>query len=313
VGRAARPGGGGTHLGVDVALRTLVVPDHDSAFWDDLGQRLTDEPQLRLRPRAAVRPITQPPPIIDDRLPEDLGGAGRRTRRSKRSRVGLWIVGALLTGVVVAGFLQGSGDGPGGTLTDDASTTTVAPTTAPSGTPGDPAATPAPPPPIDPAAALSPAGIGPLAVGATIRDLSGAGIVPTIDQPTFDGTGGACFDGTIQNVGDLLLRFRSPDGTAGVTDPADAVLAVVAVDSQLGSPRTTEAGIGLGAPEDQVRAAYPGELVESQHPYLPGGHILTYEDPSGTGNGIAFMTDGATVVGIVTGATDLIGFPEGCG
>ena len=91
------------------------------------------------------------------------------------------------------------------------------------------------------------------------------------------------------------------------------MLAVVAVDSQLGSLRTTEAGIGLGAAEDQVRAAYAGELVESAHPYLPGGHVLTYEDPSGSGNGIAFMTDGATVVGIVTGASDLIGFPEGCG
>jgi len=311
VRRTPRPGGGGPQLGVDVALRTLVVPDHDSAFWDDLGQRLTDEPQLRLRPRAAVRPITQPPPIIDDRPPEDLATGGGRTRRSTRSRVGLWIVAALLTAVVVAGFMQGSRDRPGDTLTGDASTTTAAPTTA---APGDPAATPTTPPPaVDPAAPLSPAGVGPLTVGATIRDLNGAGIVPTIDQSTFDGTGGACFDGTVPNVGDLLVRFRSPDGTAGVTDPADAVLAVVAVDAQLGSPRTTEAGIGLGAPEDQVRAAYPGQLVESQHPYLPGGHILTYEDPSGSDNGIAFMTDGATVVGIVTGAGDLIGYPEGCG
>jgi hypothetical protein len=324
------PGGRGTgrpgrrpdgHLGVDVALRTLVVPEHDDGFWDDLAERLTDEPQLRLRPRAAVRPITQPPPIIDDRPPgeEAVAAAGEVATRSRKSRVGLWIMAALLVGVVVAGLLQRprNDDGAGDDLSTD-TTATGAATTAPgSGATGPNAGgTTAPPvaPVIDPVAPLTPTGVGPLQVGTTIRDLTVAGIVTVVDQPTFDGTAGACFDGTVQNVNDLQLRFRAPDGTSGVTDPADAVLASIGVDAQLPSLHGTEVGIALGATADQVRAAYPGQAVEAAHPFIPGGLVMTVDDPTGTGNGIAFFTDsGGVVTAITAGAGDLIGYPEGCG
>ena len=47
----------------------------------------------------------------------------------------------------------------------------------------------------------------------------------------------------------------------------------------------------VGATEDQVRAAYPEDLSQSDYDYVPGGHVLTHV-PEGTGNGIAFMTDG---------------------
>src|SRR5918998_297783 len=49
------------------ALRELAPPRHGRTFWTDLDARLADEPQLRLSPRSAIRPITQPPPVVDDR------------------------------------------------------------------------------------------------------------------------------------------------------------------------------------------------------------------------------------------------------
>ncbi|HEX8803491.1 MAG TPA: hypothetical protein VF743_04840 [Acidimicrobiales bacterium] len=298
----------GTEVGT--ALRTIVVPDHDDAFWEALGDELADEPQLRLRPRAAVRPITQPPPIIDDRLPFDDGDLIRSRRRMPRRRLAVWIGAIVLSVLLVVSAAQDPDDGDDVRSAGGATTSSLPATTAPA-VPGAPATTP--PAPIDPALGLTPAGVGPLSAGAILRDLQGGGIPVVVDQPTFTGTGGTCFDATVAGVPDLVLRFRSPNPGQGIADPGDGVLGSVAVDAQLGSTRTTEAGIGLGATEDQVRAAYGDVLQETDHPYVPGGHIFTHEPPGdGADTGIAFMTDGRVVTGIVVGDADLIGYPEGC-
>jgi hypothetical protein len=293
------------------ALRTIVIPDHDETFWDDLGSQLADEPQLRLRPRAAVRPITQPPPIVDDRLPFDDGDLrprGRSRTRRRRRTVLLAVILSIIV-IAVAAALEGQDD-PDDDVQAGGSTTTQAPGD-PQGAGGS-ATTAGPAAPIDAVAPLTPGGVGPLTIGTPLRDLQAQGAPAiVVDQPTFQGTGGTCFDATVTGVADLVLRFRSPQPGAGISDPAEGVLAAVAVDSQLGSMRATEAGIGLGASEDQVRAAYPEGLTQADYDYVPGGHVLTHV-PSGTGNGIAFMTDGTAVTGIVVGASDLIGYPEGC-
>jgi hypothetical protein len=302
-----RPGG---DAGVTGALRTIVIPDHDETFWDDLGSQLADEPQLRLRPRAAVRPITQPPPIVDDRLPFDDGDLRprSRTRTGRRRRTVLAVILSIIV-IAVALALEGQDD-PNEDVQAGGATTTQG-TGETQGSGGSTTSTGAAAP-IDVAAPLTPGGVGPLTIGTPLRELQTQGAPAiVVDQPTFQGTGGTCFDATVTGVPDLVLRFRSPQPGAGISDPADGVLAAVAVDSQLGSMRTTEAGIALGATEDQVRAAYPGNLAQADNDYVPGGHVLTHV-PAGTGNGIAFMTDGTAVTGIVVGASDLIGYPEGC-
>jgi hypothetical protein len=289
------------------ALRTIVIPDHDSAFWDDLGSQLADEPQLRLRPRAAVRPITQPPPIVDDRLPFDDGDLRPRGRSRKRHRRRTLLLAVVLSIAVIAGAAVMEGrDNRGDDVQAGGSTTTEA-----GQSPGSTASTAAPAP-IDPAVPLTPDGVGPLTIGTPLRELQAQGAPAiVVDQPTFRGTGGTCFDATVTGVPDLVLRFRSPDPGAGISDSGDGVLATVAVDAQLGSVRATEAGVALGATEDQVRAAYPEDLTQSDDDYMPGAHVLTYV-PEGTGNGIAFTTDGAAVTGITVGASDLIEFRESC-
>ncbi|HEY8527809.1 MAG TPA: hypothetical protein VIL48_22780 [Acidimicrobiales bacterium] len=289
------------------ALRTIAVPDHDDAFWGDLAAQLADEPQLRLRPRAAVRPITQPPPVIDDRLPFDDGGDLRprgRSRKKRRRRVVVWLVAIALSIAVIAVALANRDDAGEDVRADEATTTT-----APGGEGGEAPATEAPT--IDPTAPLRADGVGPLAIGTPLRDLPAAGAPPiVVDRTTFDASGGTCFDARVSGVGDLVLHFRSPDPGVGIDDPNEAVLEAIAVDPQLGSLRTTEAGIGLGATEDDVRAAYPENMTESDHPYGVG-HVFTV-DPPDSENGIAIMTDGLTVNRIAVGATDLIGYPEGC-
>jgi hypothetical protein len=292
---------------VDLALRTLVVPDHVDGFWDDMAQRMADEPQLRLRPRAAVRPITQPPPIVDDHLIFD------ETSLTRRRKPGSWrrkvVVGAavLLAAAAAVGVLQGPDD-EGGTEAGP-TTTTVAPTTTAPAAPGESA--PAAPPPVDPAAQLTPNAVGRLPIPAVSRDLAASGFVLQVDQATFDGSGGTCYDARIAGVPDLLLRFRSPDPSVGVTDPADGILATVSIDAGVGSSRTTQTGVAIGTPEDQVRAAYPDGLEDLPHPFVTGGHILRISD-LGTGNGLAFFTDGFRVTGIAVGQYEVITVPDGC-
>jgi hypothetical protein len=317
--RARRPGGrpSDTPPGIDLALRTLVVPDHGSGWWDDMGLRIADEPQLRLRPRSAVRPITQPPPVIDDQLPYDDSALAADLPPRKRGKGLAVAIALVLTLVVVAGALQGSPD-------DDVQTggtTTVSPGSSTPETAGATArvtptggATTAPPVnPLDPSVDITPAGTGPLLIGATIRDLTAAGVVVEVDLPTFAGSGGTCFDGRVAGVPDLKLRFRSPDPAVGVADPADGVLASVAIDAGLGSVRRTTTEIGLGATEDQVRQAYPEGLLEAPHPSVAGGRLFTIESADESGNGLAIQTDGRVVTSVAGGVIDVVRFPDGCG
>lgn len=308
VRRARRPD---AHLGVDLALRTLVVPPHGPDFWDEVGGRLADEPQLRLRPRAAVRPITQPPPVVENTFVYDAG--------SGRSKGGAWrrmvIVAAvvLLAGAAVVGLVRNRDDGR--TETAGTTTATTAPgaaTTAPAAGGGTPATTAPAAPPFDPAAPLTPSAVGRLPIPAVARDLGASGFALQVDQRTFDASGGTCYDARIAGAPDLLLRFRSPNPPAGVTDPNDGVLAAVSVEAGAGSPRLTDVGLGLGSPVDQVRAAYAGRYEELPHPFVAGGQVIRVGTQDGSGNGIAYFTDGLVVTAVAVGNWDVISVPDGC-
>jgi hypothetical protein len=77
-----------------------------------------------------------------------------------------------------------------------------------------------------------------------------------------------------------------------------------------GSARVSEAGVALGATEDQVREAHGGNVEVSSHPVHPGGHMMvSYAEG---GRGIAYGTDGRVVTEILVGYTDVITQRQGC-
>jgi len=306
---------------VALGLRRLGPPEHGKDFWSDLDRRLADEPQLRLAPRSAIRPITVPPPVTDDKkLAAGLTGAadGPPPRRTARTIV-LAVVAVLVILLVVGAVFQ---DDPDGTTTAGGRDATGAEGDTSSG--GDAAAgdeaddetttTPSTLPPgfVDPAAPLDPAGVGPLRIGATLGELQMAGVQVQADQATFRGSGGTCYDARVPGALDLRLRFRNPDGTRRVEDPALGVLAAISIESSLPTGRpAVGSGIVLGSAQDDVLNAYAGNLDDRPNPYVARGHV--YRSQVGNGTGIAFITDGVGVVGIAVGEMDVIRYVKDCG
>jgi hypothetical protein len=300
----------GAAKSVAAALRELAPDEHTPSFWDDLDRRLADEPQLRLAPRAAIRPITQPPPVIDDRkLAEHLAGPRPRVGGLRPLRFLAWGVAIGVTALLIAAALYDPSDE---TPTGDAAGTTSTAATSQSTTTTAPSTTTTAPGTVDASAPLAPDGVGPLRINTSFRDLQAAGVALTVDQATFEGSGGYCYDTRVTGALDLLLRFRSPVPGEGVADPADGVLVAVGIDSGLPTTRTSDRGIGLGAPQDQVLATYAGNLEDHSHPYTPGGHVFIAPAAPESGLAIAYLTDGFTVNQITVGTHDIVRYVDGC-
>ena len=309
------PDGARAHTGapksLTAALRELAPDEHPPSFWDDLDRRLADEPQLRLAPRAAIRPITQPPPVIDDRkLAEHLAGPRPRVGGLRPLRFLAWGVAIGVTALLIAAALYDPNDDartadPSGTTSPPAATSQSTTTTAPATTTTAPGT-------VSGSAPLAPAGVGPLRINTSFGDLQAAGVALTVDQATFEGSGGYCYDAKVAGALDLLLRFRSPVPDEGVADPADGVLVAVGIESDLPTTRKSDKGIGLGAPQDQVLATYAGNLEDHTHPYIPGGHVFIAPAAPETGLAIAYLTDGATVNQITVGTHDIVRYVDGC-
>ena len=51
---------------------------------------------------------------------------------------------------------------------------------------------------------------------------------------------------------------------------------IVRIDIRESSKITTRSGAGIGSTEDQVKALYPGQIEVTPHPYVKGGHYLTF-------------------------------------
>lgn len=297
---------------VAVALRELAPPEHTPSFWDELDRRLADEPQLRLAPRAAIRPITQPPPVIDDRkLAEHLAGPRPRARGWRPLRLLAWGLAIGVTALVIAAALYEPDDETQAGDSADTATTSATAATSPSTTTAQPTTTTAPGT-VEASAPLAPDGVGPLRINTSFRDLQAAGVALSVDQATFEGSGGSCYDARVTGALDLLLRFRSPVPGEGLDDPADGVLAAVGIESGLPTTRTSDNGIGLGAPQDQVLSTYAGNLEDHSHPYTPGGHVFIAPAAPETGLAIAYLTDGLTVDQITVGAHDIVRYVDGC-
>jgi hypothetical protein len=299
---------------VATALRGLAPPRHAPTFWTDLDSRLADEPQLRLAPRSAIRPITQPPPVIDDKnLASSLKGDGPPPRRSsRRTVIGVAVVLLAALGVVAA--LQNPDDPSG----DDGDTETATETSGgrtptsdePSAETTAPATTVAPGT-IDPSAPMTPRGVGPLTIGTRMSDLQLAGMNIQPDQRMYRSSGGTCYVARVAGALDLELRFRAPDGQSRADEPSEGVLAAITIQSGLPTGRRSDTGLALGSTQDQVLAAYGGNLDDREHPFVAGGHIFRADN--GDGTGIAFQTDGSGVIGITVGEMDAIRFVHECG
>jgi hypothetical protein len=305
---------------VALALRRIGPPEHGKDFWADLDRRLADEPQLRLAPRSAIRPITVPPPVTDDtKLAAGLTGAadGPPPRRSARTIV-LAVVAVLVILLVLGAVFQEDPDGTTTAGERETTGTDGGPSRGDDAAAGDEAEdetiTPPTLPPgfVDPAAPLDPAGVGPLRIGATLGELQAAGVQVQADQTTFRGSGGTCYDARVPGALDLRLRFRNPDGTRRVEDPTQGVLAAISIESSLPTGRAAAGtGIVLGSAQDDVVNAYAGNLDDRPNPYVARGHV--YRAAVGNGTGVAFITDGIGVVGIAAGEMDVIRYVKDCG
>jgi hypothetical protein len=158
--------------------------------------------------------------------------------------------------------------------------------------PGD-----APPPSVapgqtSPIPSLTEAGFGPHVVGNKIALV---GPAPPVEEP---------------RISDECHMYRDPNlpGVWIMTDGEDVVQRVAVL-----APSTLEtgAGIGIGAGEAAVRAAYPGLRAEpNEHAEAPAKDL--YTAPPGEA-GLRFDIDGeGKVVEMSGGAPPFLGYSEGC-
>jgi hypothetical protein len=143
-------------------------------------------------------------------------------------------------------------------------------------------------------------GIGPVRVGMSLEEASAAAGQPVVEVPG-SGAGidpAACYFAAPES-GEPKVSFMVVDGAIGRVDVAE------------GSTVLTISGVGVGAPESAVVAAYGDRIVVEPHPYDEAGHNLRYvpDDPS---RSLVFETDGATVLRYRSGLAEPVGFIEGC-
>jgi hypothetical protein len=225
------------------------------------------------------------------------------------------VVAAIVVGLVALAAIQSSDGDPVATEDPGADTTESPPSSEPADdatdtTPTTTAPTTTAPGRVDDDAALTPAGVGPLRIGQTMAELQVAGLTIEPDQAEFTTSGGSCYTARAAGALDLRLRFRAPDGVYGVAEPIEGVLAAITIESGLPTARTSNTDIALGAPQERVLSTYGGNLDERPHPQVPGGLVLRSDN--GDGYGIAYATDGTSVIGITVGEYDVVRFVNQC-
>ena len=241
---------------VAVALRGLAPAEHLPTFWDELDHRLADEPQLRLAPRAAIRPITQPPPVIDDRkLAEHVAEPRPRAGGWKPVRLLAWGVAIVVTAVLIAAVLYDpDGETPAGDPDDTATAAATAGTSQSTTTTAPPTTTTAPGV-VDASAPLAPDGVGPLRINTSYGDLQAAGVALTVDQATFDGSGGSCYDAVSQAPSTWCSAFAAPCSARGSTNLRTACWRRSA--SKRGCRRTGQATRASASGHPRTRCSRP--------------------------------------------------------
>ncbi len=141
-------------------------------------------------------------------------------------------------------------------------------------------------------------GVGPVRIGMTYAEAAQAAAAPLTVTDAFE-TNGACVDVTLPDSNGIT--FMGSDGK------------LVRLDIHRSAAKT-EAGVGIGSSEAEVRNAYGDALTISAHPYGTGGHYLTVapSDPALGNLRMIFETDGIRVTNYRTGLEPYVDYIEGC-
>jgi len=168
----------------------------------------------------------------------------------------------------------------------------------PASAPAEPAAPAAPAAPQPPAMVLTPAGLGPVAIGMTEAQVRAA-----LGADRIEGDTGSDFDTCkeMQLKGDLAGTWvMFEDGK------------VTRVSIGEGSTVKTDKGLGLGATADQVRAAYGAAVKAEPHKYEgpPAEYLTIWAVPDKSG--VQYETNEQRVVKTIHAGGPSILYIEGC-
>lgn len=147
-------------------------------------------------------------------------------------------------------------------------------------------------------------GIGPVRVGMTPDEASKA----AGQKITVAGESEGCGHGTVES-GPKGLSFMV------LRDKAAGPWKIARVEIDDASKIATEAGIAIGASEDDVKKAYSGsngKLSTEPHKYDPNGHYMTYDTDGDGGLLLLFETEAAKVTRFRSGNEEAVNFVEGC-
>ncbi len=153
---------------------------------------------------------------------------------------------------------------------------------------------------------LTPTTLGKVSVGMTVARAEGA-LGTKLAVETMDDEPGACGyarrtdgadPGISYMVGGGAINRIDVDGTDPSHPPPDVL---------------TEAGIGIGATEGQIKRAYGAAAVESPHPYTegPDSHYYKVAAPDGE-HALVFETYNGKVNTFRAGLSQAVDFIEGC-
>ena len=104
-------------------------------------------------------------------------------------------------------------------------------------------------------------------------------------------------------------------GFAKIGNGVSAMIAadrLVRFDVSEGSQVRSEAGVGIGATEDEVKRAYGNRVRVEGHAYDELGNYLIVQDPARQNLLLLFETDGTRVTTFRSGERNAVEAPEGC-
>ena len=196
----------------------------------------------------------------------------------------------ICAGLVVSACSDSDGD------SDSGATTTVE-STAPAPTSTSTTTTSSTVPDLLADASISTAGLGPVRIGMTLDQASGAiGFALSGDpEPSID-----CY-----YVGAPEL----PEGVAFMLSAGTIARVDVSDDSF-----TTVSGAGVGDTEAEILELFGERIETTPHQYVPGGNYLTFvpADATDAGFRVVFETDGSVVTLIRSGRLPEVEYVEGC-
>jgi hypothetical protein len=114
-----------------------------------------------------------------------------------------------------------------------------------------------------------------------------------------------------QDCTNLSSRLVEPLGLSVMLEGGLVTRLSVEYTAEGPSPIKTAEGIGLGASEDEVKAAYGGKLRVQPNRYDPTWHYLVVDSPDRK-SAVIFETNGKKVTSMRAGNYPSVAYTEGC-